>query len=75
MLEGVITSDLYTLKSKEIKLDIINKEIQIDSNKVDIERELAAFELTKQAFKAFNFNDISFSERLQTLTILLSIVS
>lgn len=77
LLDGVLSNDIYTKKSKELKLAIFDKERQIDNNEVDYEKELATFELTKKAFKAFNFNKISFSElkngeKLETFKNLLS---
>lgn len=77
LLEGVLSNDIYTKKSKELKLNIFEKERQIDTNEVNITKELATFELTKTVFKAFNFNDISFSkmkteEKHKTLNNLLS---
>jgi len=77
LLGGVLSNEMYTKKSKELKLDIFEKECQIDTNEVNIEKELTTFELTKTVFKAFNFNDISFSkknseEKHKTLNNLLS---
>lgn len=77
LLEGVLSNDLYANKTKEIQLAIFDIERRIEESDLDIEKELATFELTKKAFKAFNFNDISFSEmkneeKSQTLKKLLS---
>jgi len=77
LLEGILSNDIYTKKSKELKLNIFEKERQVDTNEVNIEKELSTFELTKTVFKSFNFNDISFSEmkteeKYKTLNNLLS---
>ncbi len=77
MLDGVISSEIYEKKQKEIKQSILEKEIAIDKNDVNFEKELSTFEHTKNAFKAFNFKDISFfemksGEKLKFLKNLLS---
>lgn len=77
LLEDIISNDVYTKKSKEYKLSIFDLERRIDNSDINIEKELATFELTKKAFRVFNFNDISFSEmenkkKYQTLQKLLS---
>lgn len=77
LLEGVLDNGTYTQKAKEIELSIFDVERKIDEKEVNLEKELVTFELTKKAFKAFNFNDISFSDmknekKYQTLQKLLS---
>lgn len=62
LLEGILSNEIYNQKSKEIKLEIFDLERRINAKEIDIEKELLTFELTRNAFKAFNFNDISFSE-------------
>ncbi len=77
LIDGVLSNDIYTQKMNSLKLEIFETEQLIANSSIDIEKELATFELTKEMFKAFNFNDISFSElteeeKLQTFKKLLS---
>jgi len=77
LIKEVISDEDYKEISKEIELQVFNIEIKIDNSELDIEKELASFELTRKAFKAFNFHDISFSDmknekKYQTLQKLVS---
>lgn len=62
LLQGILSNEVYGAKTKEIQLDIFDIERRIEESGLDIEKELATFELTRTAFKAFDFNAISFSE-------------
>ncbi len=63
LLQGVISDTMYQEKAKELRARSINLEQKISSYSFDMEHELRTFELTKEAFKAFNFNDISFFQK------------
>lgn len=62
LLDGVLSNEVYTARTKQLQLEIFETEQKINESSVDIKKELATFELTRTIFKAFNFNDISFSE-------------
>lgn len=77
LLERVISNDVYASKSNELQLEIFDCERRIEESELDIEKELATFELTKKAFKAFDiksseFSDMDSDKKSQTLKKLLS---
>jgi site-specific DNA recombinase len=77
LLEGILSNEVYSSKTKQIQLEIFDLERRISESDLDIEQELATFELTRTAFKAFEihtseFSDMDSEKKSQTLKKLLS---
>lgn len=77
LIEGILSNEVYKNKTKELQLDIFDMERRIEESELDTEKELATFELTKTAFKAFKiktseFLELNSEDKSQTYKKLLS---